>query len=300
VDLHLEADVVGAPVVDRGIDVDLVIDEEGAVRAGPDRPVADVGAERVEVVPVRGEEGIRVLRGRQAGVRGIARALGVAPELEPAVRRDGDRAVARALDRHAERQGGVHGRVVAAERLETRDVRGVDVVRAVGQPGAERHGGPATAGQGGAEEDEEPDHVHGAAPRAAKPRSGPNRVTGHLRPPFFDVTFSAACSSAGFPCHSVRAQCKVKCPPPALAGPPRAGAARGAARRTRQGPAERRDGAGRRVLRPEELGPRATAGRGHAAWRGPASTPCSPNRHRRRSLSRMRTFHSESETSRCR
>ena len=122
-----------------------------------------------------------MLRGWQAGVGGIGRALGVAPELEPAVRRDGDRAVARALDRHAERQGGVHGRVVAAERLETRDVRGVDVVRAVGQPGAERHGGPATAGQGGAEEDEEPDRVHGAAPRAAKHRSGPNRVTGHLR-----------------------------------------------------------------------------------------------------------------------
>src|SRR5438094_1601888 len=46
--------------------------------------------------------------------------------------------------------------------------------------------------------------------------------------------------------------------------PPRAGAARGAARRTRQGPAERRDGAGRRVLSP---GGTRTAGDGGAGPR---------------------------------
>src|SRR5207249_10662605 len=86
VDLHLPVHLVAR----RGDAVLLEVDDEGAVRARAGRPVADGGALGLEVVPVEGEEGVRVLRGRQAGVGGIGRALGVAPELEPAVRRDGD------------------------------------------------------------------------------------------------------------------------------------------------------------------------------------------------------------------
>ncbi len=70
---------------------------------------------------------------RQAVVGGIAVAGRVAAELEPAVRRDGDRRVAGALDRERERQRGVRRGVVPGELREA-----AQLVRARQHPCADR------------------------------------------------------------------------------------------------------------------------------------------------------------------
>src|SRR5207248_10960718 len=95
---------------------------EDAVRTRADGDVTDVGALGLHIVPVGGEKWIRMLRGWQAGVRRIAvigaasGGAGVAAKLDPAVRRDGEGAVARPFDHYIEWQGDVRDGVVAAER----------------------------------------------------------------------------------------------------------------------------------------------------------------------------------------
>ena len=157
VDLDLEVPVVGAPLLGRGIDViAVVVDDEDPVRRRTDGAVADGVAEGLEVVPERGQEGIRVLRRRERRVHRIAvrrAAAGharVAAELEPAVGRDRDRRVARAVDRQRERHRRGREGVVAAEGREAREV-----VRARQHPRADRHRGRCRPRQRDAESQEE-------------------------------------------------------------------------------------------------------------------------------------------------
>ncbi|GBD26674.1 hypothetical protein HRbin30_02014 [bacterium HR30] len=153
VELNLEANVVRVVPFVGWVDIDLVVDQKRAVWALPHGAIPDVRSKCLQVIPIRSQEWVRVLRSRKTSVCGVgvasptATRASVSAEFDPTVGRDGNGIVGRPFDDKVERKGNAGNGIVPTESEEARNVGCVDVIRTVGNSRPDRVIGPGGSRQ---------------------------------------------------------------------------------------------------------------------------------------------------------